>query len=120
MSLSFSGCEAFQGVVGNEFINAMWQQAAVEGVSVFVSSGDGSAAGCDDFNTQAFAVNGIQVNALASTPFNFAAGGTDFSDTFSGTNSTYWRAGNSATGESAKSYIPEMTWEDSCGSQSGV
>jgi subtilase family serine protease len=117
MSLSFSGCEAFQGIVGNEFINAMWQQAAVEGVSVFVSSGDGSAAGCDDFNTQAFAVNGIQVNALASTPFNFAAGGTDFSDTFSGTNSNYWRAGNSATGESAKSYIPEMTWEDSCGSQ---
>ena len=85
MSLSFSGCEAFQGVTGNQFINAMWEQAAVEGVSVFVSAGDGSAAGCDNFDTEAFAVNGIAVNGLASTPFNFAAGGTDFSDTFSGT-----------------------------------
>jgi len=114
MSLSFAGCEAAQGVTGNEFINAMWEQAAVEGVSVFVSAGDGSAAGCDDFDTEAFAVNGIGVNGLASTPFNFAAGGTDFSDSFSGTNATYWNAGNSANGESAISYVPEMTWEDSC------
>ena len=54
------------------------------------------------------------MNGIASTPFNFAAGGTDFSDTFDGTNSTYWSKSNSATGKSAKSYVPEMTWDDSC------
>jgi subtilase family serine protease len=43
-----------------------------------------------------------------------ATGGTDFADTFDGTNSTYWSTSNSATGKSALSYIPEMPWDDSC------
>ena len=118
MSLSFGGCEAAQGPgpEGNGFINALWQQADMEGVSVFVSTGDGAAAGCDDFNTSAFAIAGIAVNGLASTPHNFAAGGTDFADTANGTNAKFWKASNSASGESAKSYIPEMTWDDSCAS----
>ena len=118
MSLSYAGCEADQGPGpnGNGYISALWQQAALEGVSVFVSAGDGAAAGCDDFDTSTFATGGIAVNGLASTPYNFAAGGTDFADTADGTNSTYWKTSNSVTGESAKSYIPEMTWDDSCAS----
>jgi subtilase family serine protease len=116
MSLSFGGCEAHQGPSGNAFINSLWHQAASEGVSVFVSSGDGSSAGCDNFNTASYAADGIAVNGLASTPYNFAAGGTDFADTANGTNSTYWSKSNSATGKSAKSYAPEMTWNDSCAS----
>jgi subtilase family serine protease len=118
MSLSYAGCEADQGPGpnGNGFISALWQQAAVEGVSVFVSAGDGAAAGCDNFDSATFATGGIAVNGLASTPYNFAAGGTDFADTADGTNSTYWKNSNSATGESAKSYVPEMTWDDSCAS----
>jgi subtilase family serine protease len=81
---------------------------------VFVSAGDGATAGCDDFDTSSFAIGGIAVNGLGSTPYNFSSGGTDFSDTFSGTNKKYWKSSNSATGESAKSYVPEMTWNDSC------
>jgi subtilase family serine protease len=67
MSLSYLGCETDQGPGpnGNGFISALWQQAAVEGVSVFVAAGDGAAAGCDDFDTAAFAVGGIAVNGLA-------------------------------------------------------
>ena len=118
MSLSYAGCEADQGPGpnGNGYINALWQQAAVEGVSVFVAAGDGAAAGCDNFDSATFSTGGIAVNGLASTPYNFAAGGTDFADTADGTNSTYWKNSNSATGESAKSYVPEMTWDDSCAS----
>jgi subtilase family serine protease len=116
MSLSFGGCEADQGPSGNAFINTLWQQAAFEGVSVFVSAGDGSAAGCDDFDTATYAADGIAVNGLASTPYNFATGGTDFADTADGTNSTYWSKSNSATGKSAKSYVPEIPWDDSCAS----
>ncbi len=48
MSLSYSECETFQGPSGNAYMNGLWQQAAVEGVSVFVSAGDGGAAGCDN------------------------------------------------------------------------
>lgn len=116
MSLSYLGCEAEQGPGGNAYINALWQQAASEGVSVFVAAGDNAAAGCDDFDTSPYALAGIAANGLASTPYDVATGGTDFLDTFEGTNSTYWSKSNSATGKSAKSYIPEMPWDDSCAS----
>jgi subtilase family serine protease len=114
MSLSYGSCEAAQGPGGNAFINSLWQQAALEGVSVFVSAGDGAAAGCDDFNNSAFAFAGIAASGLASTPYNVATGGTDFQDTALNVNSTYWKVSNSSTGVSAKSYIPEIPWNDSC------
>ncbi len=120
MSLSYIGCEADNGPglapQHNGYINALWQQAAGEGVSVFVASGDGAAAGCDDFNTATFATQGIAANGLASTPYDVATGGTDFLDTFENTNSTYWASTNNPIGKSAKFYIPEMPWNDSCGS----
>jgi subtilase family serine protease len=92
----------------------MWQQAASEGVSVFVAAGDGSAAGCDNFDSSPYADVGIAANGLGSTPYNVATGGTDFLDTVRGQNSTYWSKTNTATGKSAKSYVPEMPWDDSC------
>lgn len=116
MSLSFLGCEADQGPGGNASINALWQQAASEGVSVFVAAGDGGPAGCDNFNTSPYAISGIAANGLASTPYNVATGGTDFLDFAENSISTYWSNTNSATGKSAKSYIPETPWNDSCGS----
>jgi pseudomonalisin len=116
MSLSYLNCEASNGPGGNAYINGLWQQAASEGVSVFVSSGDGSAAGCDDFNTSPYAEVGIAANGLGSTPYNVSTGGTDFLDTFEGTNSTYWSKSNGPGGKSAKSYVPEMPWDDSCAS----
>ncbi len=117
MSLSYLECEAQYGPGGNAFVNALWQQAAGEGVSVFVAAGDNAADGCDDFDLfPNYATSGIAVNALASTPYDFATGGTDFADTANGTNSTYWSKTNSTTGESAKSYIPEIPWDDSCAS----
>ena len=59
---------------------------------------------------------GLAVSGLASTPFNVAVGGTDFSDTFSGTDSTYWSSSNTADFASALSYIPEIPWNMSCAS----
>jgi pseudomonalisin len=40
MSTSFGLCEVWLGSAGNTFLNNLWQQAAVEGITVFVSSGD--------------------------------------------------------------------------------
>jgi subtilase family serine protease len=94
----------------------LWQQAAAEGVSVFVATGDNGAAGCDDPNISPFAVVGIAANSSASTPYDVATGGTDFLDTAQGTNSAYWSKTNSATGKSAMSYVPETPWNDSCAS----
>lgn len=116
MSLSYIGCEAAQGPAGNLFIDELWEQAASEGVSVFVAAGDGGPAGCDDFDTSTYALAGIAANGLGSTPFNTATGGTDFQDTVHGVNSTYWSKTNSGTGQSAKSYVSEMPWNDSCAS----
>jgi subtilase family serine protease len=116
MSLSYLQCEALigPGPDGNGYVNGLWQQAAVEGATVFVAAGDNGAAGCDDFDTATYAVGGIAANGLASTPYNVATGGTDFLDTAEGTNSTYWKTSNSASGKSAKSYIPETPWNDTC------
>lgn len=116
MSLSYLECEAGNGPSGNAFVNALWQQAVTEGVSVFISAGDGAAAGCDDFDNSPYALAGIAANGLGSTPYNVSTGGTDFLDTAQGTNSIYWSKSNSPSGKSAKSYVPEMPWNDSCGS----
>jgi len=115
MSISYGQCETVNGAAANAAYNAAYQQAAAEGVSVFVASGDSGAAGCD--NGAAEATRGIGVNAFASTPNNVAVGGTDFSDTFSGTNINYWNSSNTSAFGSAISYIPEIPWNDSCAGQ---
>jgi subtilase family serine protease len=112
ISLSYGECEAYNGASGNAAFNAIYQQGVAEGTSIFVSSGDQDAGGCD-FNGNSVA-HGIGVNAFASTPYNVAVGGTDFSDTYSRTNGTYWNPSNTPTDGSAKSYIPEIPWNDSC------
>jgi hypothetical protein len=114
ISISYGDCEAGNGASGNAAYNSAYQQAVAEGVSVFVSSGDEGAASCDAGGSRA--THGIGVSAFASTPYNVAVGGTDFGDTFAGGNSTYWNSSNTATFGSAKSYIPEIPWNDSCAS----
>jgi subtilase family serine protease len=114
MSISYGQCETVNGAAANAAYNSAYQQAVAEGVSVFVAAGDSGAAGCD--NSAAEATHGIAVSAFASTPNNVAVGGTDFSDTFSGTNTTYWNSTNTPTFGSALSYIPEIPWNDSCAS----
>ena len=114
MSISYGQCETVNGAAANAAYNSAYQQAVAEGVSVFVAAGDSGAAGCD--NSAAEATHGIAVSAFASTPNNVAVGGTDFSDTFSGTNTTYWNSTNTPTFGSVLSYLPEIPWNDSCAS----
>ena len=56
------------------------------------------------------------MNGLASSPYDVAVGGTDFGDTYAKQNSTYWSSSNSSTYGSALSYVPEIPWNNSCGS----
>lgn len=115
LSESFGSCELDMGTSGNRFYKNLWEQAAAEGISVFVSTGDQGSAGCDFFQgtTPQAAREGLQVNGIASTPYDVGVGGTDFNDFFN--ELTYWNTtNNSTTQQSAKGYIPETTWNDSC------
>jgi hypothetical protein len=114
MSESYGECEATLGNAGNAFYNALWQQAAAQGITVVVAAGDSGSAGCDDFNSEEFASSGLAVSGFASTPYNVAVGGTDFDQT-AVTAPNYWSVTNNPTTESsALGYIPETTWNQSC------
>src|SRR5271157_3154721 len=115
MSESYGECELGIGTSGNQFFSALWQQAAAQGITVFISAGDNGSAGCDNFDAQspAPAQYGLQVSGYASTPYNVAVGGTDFDDFFNP--SKYWSTTNTTTTQaSALGYIPETTWNSSC------
>ncbi len=112
VSISYGDCESDNGATANQAFSNLFQQAVNEGVSVFVSSGDEGAASCDA--NESAASLGISVSGFASTPYNVAVGGTDFADSYSHNDSGYWNATNTSALESAKSYIPEVPWNDSC------
>jgi pseudomonalisin len=111
MSMSFGLCESALGSSGNSFINSLWQQAAAEGITVFVSSGDSGAAGCDSASSSR-ASHGRAVNGLCSSPYSVCGGGTEFND--ASHPSLYWSTSNApGTQSSALSYIPEVAWNES-------
>ena len=112
MSISFGSCESALGTAENVFYNNLWQQAAAQGITAFVSSGDSGAAGCNP--PSASSGTGLGVNGLASTPYNVAVGGTQFDEG----GGSYWSTTNGAGYSSAFSYIPEIAWNES-GSVSG-
>jgi subtilase family serine protease len=111
MSVSFGDCEP---TTGDTFFNALWEQAAAQGITVTVSTGDNGSAACDGGSTTTTAAShGLMVSGLAASQFNIAVGGTDFDDATNPT--TFWNTTNTAgTQASAKSYINETTWNDSC------
>jgi subtilase family serine protease len=118
VSISYGDSEEFIGQTYNAFIESLYRQAAAGGVSVFVSSGDAGAAASDYSSTVPPypALHGIAVSGYASTTQNVAVGGTDFGDTYSGTSDNYWGSNGPDYG-SAKSYIPEIVWNQSCASE---
>ncbi len=115
MSTSFGCCEAYMGSAYNTFYNNLWQQAAAQGITALISSGDSGAAGCDG-GSESQATGGLAVNGLCSSPYSVCVGGTEFNE---GSNpGQYWSAGNASNGSSALGYIPETVWNES-GSNGG-
>jgi Pro-kumamolisin, activation domain/Bacterial Ig-like domain (group 3) len=109
MSESYGECELGLGISGNQFYSTLWSQAAAQGITVILASGDDGSNGC----TYAPAKYGLNVSGFASTPYNVAIGGTDFHDLLNP--QQYWNLNNATpTQESAKGYIPETTWNLSC------
>jgi subtilase family serine protease len=112
-SISYGGNEGQDGYAFEAGWVNLVEEAAAEGIAVFVSTGDSGVSTSEG----GIASDGLFVNGLSDTAYNTAVGGTDFLDTALGENSTYWSKRNSATGESALSYIPETPWNNSCASQ---
>jgi subtilase family serine protease len=113
LSESYGQCEPALGATGNQFFNLLWEQAAAEGITVVVSTGDSGSAGCDSSFSTNSAVNGLAMSGIATTPFNTAVGGTDFDASAQPVTppNQYWSATNGAGMVSALQYIPETTWD---------
>jgi subtilase family serine protease len=120
ISMSYGECEADNGASANAAYSSAFQSAAAAGVSVFVSAGDEDTASCDA--EELSAGHGIGITGFGETVYNVSVGGTDFEDTYNALKpangglplSTYWNSSNGPTYGSAKSYIPEIPWNDSC------
>ncbi len=120
LSTSYGTCEQQLGTAGNQFWAGLWEQAAAQGQTSFVSAGDNGSAGCDDFEIPQPAESGLAVSGFSSTPWNVSVGGTDFyySSYSASSNSqvaqisTYWNL--TATGlpsESLLQPVPEQPWD---------
>ena len=110
MSESFGSCEAFFTSGEASGISQVAEQAAAQGITYLVSTGDTGAPGCDNLG-ETVATGPVSVNILASTPFNIAVGGTMFNE--NGQDSKYWGT-SSGLSTTALSYIPENVWNESC------
>lgn len=77
---SYVSCEANLNAAHAQFYAAAWAQAAAEGMTVVVATGDSGAAACEDQSGEAGGDAAITtapgVNAIASTPYDTAVGGT--------------------------------------------
>jgi len=110
MSTSFGACETDLGAAGLAFYATVWGQAAAEGITSFVSSGDSGFAGCDSPDDTV--ASGSGVSGLCSTYDDVCVGGTLFDDRTQP--DLYWtKTSDALTGLSAISYIPETGWNES-------
>jgi subtilase family serine protease len=116
VSVSYGECEAVTGASANAAFKSVYSHAATEGVSVYVASGDTAADSCAQALGESVATTGTSVTGWGSTPYNVAVGGTDFQDLYLNDFSTYWNSTNTTYYGSAKSYMPEIPWNDTCGS----
>ena len=112
MTISYLNCESATGSSRVAFWDTLFQQAAGEGISVFVSSGDSGASGCDTHGDAPPPANPApnSPNYICSSSYATCVGGTEFNDL--GEPSTYWSSSNGADGITALGYIPEGAWNE--------
>jgi pseudomonalisin len=109
MSVTYSTCEQEMGTTELAFYDNLWEQAASEGISVFVASGDAGAAGCQAPDNAAGSADAV--NGLCTSPYATCVGGTEFNEGADA--AEFWSATNSLANGSALGYIPERVWNES-------
>ena len=116
ISVSYGACETAVQNAGFSLETA-FQQAASQGQTILAASGDQGSTACSGdtadklTTTEEFAE---AVNYPASSPYVTALGGTEISSADdSSSNTTYWSSnGTQDVLSSAKTYIPEVAWND--------
>ncbi|QBB70289.1 hypothetical protein ELE36_07895 [Pseudolysobacter antarcticus] len=109
LSISFGSCESDAPPNGLSYLDQLFSQAAIEGISVLVASGDSGVAGCDTTGTPP-KLQFRSPNALCSSSYVTCVGGTQFADTTN--SSAYWSSVNVTGYASALGYIPEGGWNE--------
>ena len=110
LSISYTSCEADNSRDQAESLDDFFSQAAAEGISVLVASGDGGVAGCAALDSAPTANEPMSTNILCSSSHVTCVGGTEFNDLDNPT--AYWRSTNTQYYLSAISYIPEGAWNE--------
>lgn len=110
MNISFGGCENVLGEAGVALEDSLYSQAAAEGISIFVCSGDSGAAGCDLYFATPPASQTLNTNGFCSSSYATCVGGTEFAD--ASNPGQYWYSTNGVNYESAFGYIPEGAWNE--------
>ena len=122
ISISYGNCEANFDASSITVITNILQQANAQGQTITAAGGDAGAADCDTGDP---ATQGLAVDVPASTVYVTGMGGTTFTGddgacppnnqcTNGAPDTQYWTGSNSKTDTtpSAKSYIPETSWND--------
>lgn len=109
LSISYASCEADNSLAVADYLDGLFAQAAMEGISVFVASGDGGVAGCAALDSPPTANERVSTNVLCASGNVTCVGGTEFTGEPA---SQYWSPSNQSGYLSARGYIPEGAWND--------
>lgn len=109
ISISYGDCELDYGIAGAQLLQSQAMQANAQGQTIFAPSGDSGAADCYAYGDGPAIDNALSVDLPASIPQVTGIGGTEFNEG----NGNYWNSTNGAKQTSARSYIPETSWNDS-------
>lgn len=110
ISISFGSCEGANSQAAANWLDSIFMQAAMQGQSVFVSSGDAGAADCAKYFTAPEPGLTRSTNILCASSHVTCVGGTGFGI---GTDTReYWNPGNTTGLVSAKGYVPEGAWNE--------
>jgi subtilase family serine protease len=122
ISQSYGSCESNYATSEVNQIEGYLAQANTQGQTVFFAAGDTGAADCDESTNpnspDVSATGGLAVDYPGSSVYATSVGGTEFMGDGTSTApqtgaGTYWSAnGSNDLVTSAKSYIPEMAWND--------
>jgi pseudomonalisin len=106
VSISYSTCEADNSAGAAAYLDELFGDAAMQGISVFVASGDSGARDCTPHHAAPDADRRLSTNLLCSSEHVTCVGGTEIND-YGG---NYWGIGNGEGYVSARMYIPESAW----------
>lgn len=114
LSASYGACETASAMSDALTLQSWAQQANAQGITWVAASGDTGAAACyrDDELPFGGASSELRLatDLPASIPEVTAIGGTEFNEG----NGVYWNSSNDSNSQaSARSYIPETSWNDS-------